>query len=145
MGRRIGSLVRGEGGVKRAYKPDSVPRRERRAAAISLVPPSPAGSCSLPGDSGRAPRSAPESGVRPSIWPCSERGLPAFRLAPESGALLPHLFTLACASREREAIGDLVSVALSVASLRLGVTQRSARRSPDFPPRREAGAAARPS
>ena len=58
----------------------------------------------------------------PSIWPCSGWGFPASRFAPEPGALLPHRFTLACVLRNRT-IGDLVSVALSVASQRLGVTQ----------------------
>ena len=42
----------------------------------------------------------------------------------------------ACLSLRVRAIGAIVSVALSVASLRLGVTQHPARRSPDFPPRR---------
>src|SRR3954447_8867832 len=31
-------------------------------------------------------------------WPCSGRGLPAARVAPDAGALLPHRFTLACAA-----------------------------------------------
>jgi hypothetical protein len=31
-----------------------------------------------------------------SAWPCSERGLQAVRVTPNAGALLPHLFTLAC-------------------------------------------------
>ena len=92
------------------------------------------GSCGLPGDSSRALRSAERR--RPPIWPCSGWGLPASRLAPGPGALLPHRFTLACPSRCREAIGAIVSVALSVASLRLGVTQHPALWSPDFPPRR---------
>ena len=121
--------------AKRACKPDSVPRTSetgRRPSIWSLRCRK--GSCGLPGDCSRALRSAERR--RPPIWPCSGWGLPASRLAPGPGALLPHRFTLACPPRERGAIGAMVSVALSVASLRLGVTQHPARRSPDFPPRR---------
>ena len=120
--------------AKRACKPDSVSRARHGTAAIYLVPPLPKGSCGLPGDDSRALPSVERR--RPPIWPCSGWGLPASRLAPGPGALLPHRFTLACPSHECEAIGALVSVALSVASLRLGVTQHPALWSPDFPPRR---------
>ena len=34
-------------------------------------------------------------------WPCSGWGLPAAEIAPDTGALLPHRFTLACAHTER--------------------------------------------
>ena len=123
-----------EASVKRACKPDSVSRARHGTAAIYLVPPLPKGSCGLPGDDSWALPS--DQRRRPPIWPCSGWGLPASRLAPGPGALLPHRFTLACPSRCREAIGAIVSVALSVASLRLGVTQHPALWSPDFPPRR---------
>jgi hypothetical protein len=46
-----------------------------------------------------------------------------------AGELLPHRFTLAAL-----ASGGLFSVALSVGSPPLGVTQHPALRSPDFPP-----------
>ena len=48
------------------------------------------------------------------------------------GALLPHPFTLTCAPEE--AIGGLLSAALSVGSRPPGVTWHSALWSPDFPP-----------
>src|SRR5258706_13150203 len=53
------------------------------------------------------------------------------------GALLPHRFTLtsSSASCDVEAIGGLFSVALSVASPRLAVSQPAARESSDFPRR----------
>jgi len=71
---------------------------------------------------------------RPSslIWPCSGWGLPCDPCHQGPGALLPHRFTLACAARA--AIGGLLSVALSVASRRPGVTRHPALRSSDFPP-----------
>jgi hypothetical protein len=49
------------------------------------------------------------------------------------GALLPHRFTLTSRILRSEA-GGLFSVALSVASPRLAVSQPAARRSSDFPP-----------
>src|SRR5205814_7091517 len=54
---------------------------------------------------------------------------------PAAGGLLPHHFTLT-ASGPPETISDggVISVALSFGSPRLGVTQRPALRSPDFPP-----------
>ena len=53
------------------------------------------------------------------------------------GALLPHRFTLTSSSApcDAEAIGGLFSVALSVASPRLAVSQPAARESSDFPRR----------
>src|SRR5215471_14306561 len=54
---------------------------------------------------------------------------------PAAGGLLPHHFTLTGAA------GGVFSVALSFGSPRLGVTQRPALWSPDFPPRpRRSGA-----
>ena len=57
--------------------------------------------------------------------------MPAAPVTRGAGGLLHHRFTLACASGE--AIGGLFSVALSVGSPRLGVTQHPALWSPDFP------------
>jgi len=76
-------------------------------------------------DSGGAGRSSSP------IWPCSEWGLPCRPCHQERGALLPHPFTLTCASEE--AIGGLLSVALSVALRRPGVTRHPALWSSDFP------------
>jgi len=54
---------------------------------------------------------------------------------PAAGELLPHHFTLAFDELRRpHRIGGVISVALSFGSPRLGVTQRPALRSPDFPP-----------
>ena len=39
------------------------------------------------------------TGSPTSAWPCSGWGLQAARVAPDAGALLPHLFTLACDRR----------------------------------------------
>ena len=69
--------------------------------------------------------------ARRLIWSCSVRGLPCPLCHQRGGGLLPHPFTLACAPFE--AIGGLLSVALSVGSLRPGVTRLTALRSPDFP------------
>ena len=66
------------------------------------------------------------------IWPCSGWGLPCGPCHQRPGALLPHPFTLACAPER--AIGGLLSVALSVASRRPGVTRHPALGSSDFPP-----------
>ena len=62
---------------------------------------------------------------------CLAAGRPAV-----ARGLLPHDFTLACAlrSRERRAIGGVISVALSLGSPRVGVTDLPVLRSPDFPP-----------
>src|SRR5262249_50413807 len=76
---------------------------------------------------GRAARN-----YRPPIWSCSAWGFPCLRRRRRSGALLPHHFTLT-----RLAPGGIFSVALSVASPRLAVSEHAARGSSDFPlPRR---------
>jgi len=109
-------------------KPSSVPLRGR---IIHLGPLSPTASSSLPGT--QAGRAVPS----PPIWPCSEWGLPCGPCYQRPGALLPHPFTLACAACA--AIGGLLSVALSVALRRPGVTRHPALRSSDFPPPTEVG------
>ena len=69
---------------------------------------------------------------------------PTFDLAPggvyqataithNAGALLPHRFTLTCATPGGAAIGGLFSVALSCRSPRLAVSQHPALWSPDLP------------
>jgi hypothetical protein len=63
-------------------------------------------------------------------WPCSGWGLPSHRGHPRRWwALTPPFHPCLCP----EAIGGLLSVALSVGSPRLGVTQHPALWSPDFP------------
>jgi len=57
----------------------------------------------------------------------------AAAVAGARGGLLPHPFTLACTPDEPDAIGGLLSVTLSVASRRPGVTRHHVLRSPDFP------------
>jgi hypothetical protein len=57
----------------------------------------------------------------------------ADQVTPVAGALLPHRFTLACATPEGTAIGGLFSVALSCRSPRLAVNQHPALWSPDLP------------
>ena len=52
-----------------------------------------------------------------------------------AGGLLPHHFTLARTAAFAAAAGGVVSVPLSVGLRRLGITQRPALRSPDFPHR----------
>ncbi len=80
-----------------------------------------------------------------SIWPCSKWGLPCDSRLRQPGALLPHPFTLACASEK--AIGGLLSAALSVIgrSRRPGVTRHPALWSSDFPPSMSRGTRRRPS
>src|SRR5213592_876449 len=81
--------------------------------------------CGLPGDVGRASR--PTLGLAPG-GVCR-----AARVAPGAGALLPHRFTLTCATPCGAAIGGLLSVALSCGSPRLAVSQHPALWSPDLP------------
>ena len=118
--------------AKRACKPDSVPR-ERGGGHLSGPPVAGRDRAAYPGTA--AGRCAPQSG-----------DVPLFGLAPGGVCQHPGLRRDLVRSyrtvsrlpvpRVSEAIGAVVSVALSVASLRLGVTQHPALWSPDFPPRR---------
>jgi len=56
------------------------------------------------------------------IWHCSRWGLPCRSGYPSRGGLLPHRFTLTQASASGR-MGGFISVALSVGSLRPGVTR----------------------
>jgi len=114
-----------------ARKPGSVPRRgcpgrggdhsSRTGLAAGLQQP-------YPGTSGGPP------------VPCSvllQVGFTDARVATDARGLLPHGFTLTLRRppEDRRALkGGLVSVALSLGSPPLGVTQHPALRSPDFPP-----------
>jgi hypothetical protein len=61
---------------------------------IPLALPLLAGSSDLPGGFGRAVLE------RLPIWSCSVRGFACHRLCSRRGALLPHLFTIACGAPE---------------------------------------------
>ncbi len=104
-------------------------------AAISLGPGSPPASNDLPGGPWRGP--SPALPIRSfSGW-----GLPCRRRHRSRGALLPHRFTLA-AHRRAGGVGGLFSVALSLASRPVAVSNHPGPRSPDFPPRSRGNAAA---
>src|SRR5262252_9007357 len=74
------------------------------------------------------------AGDRPPIWSCSERGLPGRPVTRPPVGSYPTISPLPARA------GGVISVALSFGSPRLGVTQRPALRSPDFPPRPTIGA-----
>ena len=108
---------------------------------ISLGRLLPAASCALPGSSaghliaplfGLAPNGVWPAGVSPHRWWALT---PPFHPYPRS----PHLCTTGAFAPEKRpdvgSAGGIVSVPLSVGSLRLGVTQRSALWSSDFPQR----------
>lgn len=61
----------------------------------------------------------------------------AERVAPPTGALLPHRFTLTSCRDESRPIGGILSVALSRSLQTVGVTHHRALWSPDFPPRND--------
>jgi hypothetical protein len=103
----------------------------------------PHASSDLPGSLGRATLK------RSPIWSCSGWGLPSRPGCPDRWwSLTPPFHPCLCrdtpGSRVRawgmQAIGGLLSVALSVGSPRLGVTQQPALWSSDFPQTRTAGA-----
>jgi len=90
----------------------------------------------LPGaSSDRYPRTGRAAVKRPPIWSCSGRGLPGRPVTRPPVGSYPTFSPLpdSC-SPEIAAAGRLFSVALSFGSPRLGVTQRPALWSPDFPP-----------
>jgi hypothetical protein len=101
---------------------------------IPLGRPSPCASSSLPGSHARTRRCRLPCDF--PIWPCSRWGLPCHACYHPRGALLPHHFTLTCASAPCGAWARrrYLSVALSVGSRPPGVTWHRVRKSPDFPP-----------
>ncbi len=149
--------------TKRASKPDSV-RRLRGVAIIYLGRRSPVGSSTLPAASDRITLESIRETGRLSllIWACWRWGLPCHDRHRPRGALLPHHFTLTggnvensgsecdrcnqafairrikrsrcIRSRRRFHVGGVFSVALSLGSRRVGVTNHRALPSPDFPP-----------
>ena len=149
--------------TKRASKPDSV-RRLRDVAIIYLGRRSPVGSSTLPAASDRFTMEPIRETGRLSllIWACWRWGLPCHDRRRPRGALLPHHFTLTggkvenfqtecdrchhestirrfkrsrrLRSGRRFHLGGVFSVALSLGSRRVGVTNHRALPSPDFPP-----------
>ena len=70
------------------------------------------------------------------IWSCSAWGLPCQPHCCCRGALLPHHFTLTdliLTDGGSDEVGGILSVALSLASRPVGVTDHLILRSPDFP------------
>ena len=88
-----------------------------------------------PGVDGRATRGSPDlrRHFTLPIWPCSGWGLPRPASHPAAGELLPHHFTLTL--RWHTSAGRYVSVALSLGSPPLVVSQHPALWSSDFPRR----------
>ena len=122
-------------------------KRQPRGPVSRILYPVPArdgGHLSGPSVAGRDRAAYPGTNSR-ALLPARGGDVPLFGLAPGGVCQHPGLHrdlvrSYRTVSRlpvphECEAIGAMVSVALSVASLRLGVTQHPARRSPDFPPR----------
>ena len=112
----------------RVYKPNFVSLTSLRnwggTTAIYLAPMLPSGSSDQPEGLVRAARGPP-------IWSCSGWGLPSRRVSPPLVSSY-----LAFSPLSRFVIGTVwFSVALSVGSPLLGVTQHPARWSSDFPPR----------
>jgi hypothetical protein len=119
---------------------EAPPSAERRGFSVASRKPDPVvgGHPSRPSIAGRLVRPVPGNFGRATlerspIWPCTGRGLPSRPVARTAGELLPHRFTLARTSEE--AVGGLLSVALSLGFPRLDVIQRPALRCPDFPRR----------
>src|SRR5512140_1212291 len=93
-------------------------------ATISLGRASPRASSDLPGTRRGGPPHRPLFGLSPGGVYRAEG------VTSSAGALLPHRFTLTAGLSAR---GGLLSVALSLGSLPLGVTQHPALWSSDFP------------
>ena len=101
---------------------------------IYLALPLPTGSSSRPGNSVRHPTSA-EADTFPYLA-LLQVGFSSISTHAETWCALTAPFhPCLCPTLASGAIGGLVSVALSIASRRLGVTQHPAWWSPDFPPR----------
>ena len=115
---------------KRVYKPSSVSPEDPERVIIPLVPTLLPGSSALPGSLERATLQ------RSSIWSCSGWGLPCQPCRQGCGELLPRLFTLTplrSASRTSPG-GGIFSVALSLGSPPVAVSDHPALWSSDFPP-----------
>ncbi len=114
---------RDAGATKKRLASRSISRilsQRRSSAPRAIIPLAPillSGSSGLPeGCVHRVPPKRERQGLEPGqlsppIWPCSVWGLPCPRCRHRSGALLPHLFTLALPEARQ---GGIFSVALSV-------------------------------
>ena len=121
------SAFREAGSVKRICKPNSVPleRSEDHSSATRVAAVVEQPTRKLMTETG---------GSIASLFGLAPQGVcHAVAARAGRGALLPHRFTLATGALRRR-FGGLFSVALSVASPRLAVSQPAARRSSDFPP-----------
>ena len=92
-------------------------------------------SSSLPEGHGEPDRSAAAEAAFPLLGFAPGGVYRASQVTLAAGALLPHRFTLTCAATSElvTAIGGLLSVALSLTSRPVGVTDHPVLRSPDFP------------
>ena len=88
-------------------------------------------------------RDSERAAPRFPIWPCTRRGFPFLADHSASGRLLPHLFTLTCASCEAPAVCFLwhypsgrlaASPPACIPAERAWVTRHRALRCSDFPP-----------
>jgi hypothetical protein len=120
--------------VRVGHKPSSVPMPRASVMIIPLGRELPHASSDLPGSLGRATLK------RSPIWSCSGWGLPSRPGCPYRWwSLTPPFHPCLCRDTsgsyepDVQAIGGLLSVALSVGSPRLGVTQQPALWSSDFP------------
>jgi hypothetical protein len=110
---------------------------------IPLGPTLPPGSSGLPvppapveHESGPPSTASPPEGRDAEagpIWPCSGWGLPSRHVTMPLVRSYRTISPLPTGPRGRESVGGIFSVALSVRSPSLGVTQHPALRSPDFP------------
>src|SRR3989304_7076920 len=98
---------------------------------ISLGPRLPEASSDLTRGRWAGHPSLRRTGERPPIWSCSGWGLPCPLGRPRGGGLSPRLVTLT--PGELKSRGGVFSVALSVPSRSLRVTEHPALRSSDFP------------
>ena len=123
--------------IAREHKPDSVSlrcdsRRTLAVTAIHLHVPLPTRFCTRPVLIPQT-RGIHQSGLR-TACACTRWGLPSHACHQARGALLPHLFTLACVMKNMT-IGGLLSVALSLTCNQrsVDVIHHRALSCPDFP------------
>ena len=116
------------------HKPNSVPPGTG-VAIIHLRSTLPSTWCDLPGSGSPLLSETKEvmqdgpPAIRFPIWSCSAWGLPCLEPSPAERCALTAPF-----HPYPDKPGGLLSVALSVASPRLAVSEHAARRSSDFPP-----------
>ena len=130
LGVRLGILA----GAGELRKPNPVSHRHAKGVAVSghSSRAAIAGGLQQPTRK-RPPRRAGRAArdIHFPIWSCSAWGLPCLAPSPAERCALTAPFH---PYRRRSATGGLLSAALSVASLRLAVSEHAARGSSDFPP-----------